>query len=57
MYMYGRGAMLGATTTTATVAAVTLPSTGGNMVVTLAISVASGLVMWGILYTRANLAK
>ena len=55
--MYGRGAMLGATTTTATVAAVTLPSTGGNMVVTLAISVASGLVMWGILYTRANLAK
>jgi len=56
--MYGRGAMLGAaTTTTATVAAVTLPKTGSNILVSLAISVASGLVMWGILYTRANLAK
>lgn len=53
--MYGRGAMLGAaTTTTATVAAVTLPNTGGNIVVTLAVSVAAGMLMWGTLYARAN---
>ena len=53
--MYGKGALLGAaTTTTATVAAVTLPNTGGNIVVTVAISVAAGLVAWGVLYARST---
>lgn len=53
--MYGKGAMVGAaTTTTATVAAVTLPNTGGNLIITIAVSVAAGLVSWGVLYARAS---
>ena len=38
--------------TTATVGALTLPNTGGNFVVSLAVSVAAGLVAWGVLYAR-----
>lgn len=53
--MYGKGGMLGAaTTTTAVVGAITLPDTGGNFVVTLAISVAAGLIVWGALYARSS---
>lgn len=53
--MYGRGAMIGVATTTATTVAVaTLPNTGGNIIVTIALSVVAGLVSWGVLYTRAN---
>jgi hypothetical protein len=52
--MYGKGALLGAaTTTTATAAAVTLPNTGGNFVATAAVSLAAGLVAWGVLYARS----
>jgi LPXTG-motif cell wall-anchored protein len=39
--------------TTTTVGALTLPNTGGNFVVTLAVSVAAGLVAWGVLYARS----
>lgn len=50
--MYGNEiAPVVATTTTA--AAVALPSTGGDFVVTLAVSVATGLVAWGVLYARS----
>jgi hypothetical protein len=53
--MYGKGALgVAATTTTATVGAVTLPNTGGNFVVTVAISLAAGLVAWGVLYSRGT---
>ncbi|HSX16275.1 MAG TPA: LPXTG cell wall anchor domain-containing protein [Candidatus Saccharimonadales bacterium] len=31
----------------------TLPNTGGNIVISLAIAVASGLVVWGVLYARS----
>lgn len=57
--MYGKGALVGAaTTTTATVGAVTLPNTGGNFVVTAAISLGAGLIAWGVLYAhRATRAK
>lgn len=37
--------------TAGTIAAVTtLPSTGGNLLVTAAVSVAAGLVTWGVMY-------
>jgi len=51
--MYGRsaGAVLG---TSATVGAVTLPNTGGNVIVSLAIAVAAGMIVWGVLYARAT---
>ncbi|MDB5181503.1 MAG: hypothetical protein JWP13_266 [Candidatus Saccharibacteria bacterium] len=39
--------------TGATLGALTLPSTGGDFVVTLAVSVAAGLVAWGVLYARS----
>lgn len=39
--------------TTTTTAALTLPSTGGNLVVTLAVSAAAGLVAWGVFYARS----
>ena len=39
--------------TTATVGAVTLPNTGGDFVVSLAVSVAAGLVAWGVLYAHS----
>jgi len=50
--MYGKGAGPVVATTT-TVGGLTLPNTGGNVLVSLAISVASGLVVWGVLYARS----
>jgi hypothetical protein len=53
MYGHGGGPVVPVVTTTTTVGALTLPNTGGNLVVTLAVSVAAGLVTWGVLYTRS----
>jgi len=51
--MYGQGGVVGpVVATTTTVGAITLPNTGGNVVVTLAISVAAGLVAWGVVYAH-----
>ena len=57
--MYGKGAGIGAATTatTATVGAIALPDTGSNFVVTLAISVVAGMLVWGVLYARSNAAS
>lgn len=52
--MSGTGTVLGATTSTAVTAAVVLPNTGGNLMVTLAIAIAAGLLTWGGLYAYAN---
>jgi hypothetical protein len=47
------GVVLGAVTTTgATAAALTLPNTGANGFITVALSVGAGLLTWGILYVR-----
>jgi LPXTG-motif cell wall-anchored protein len=35
-----------------TVAAVTLPNTGSNLIVTAALAVGAGLLTWGVLYGR-----
>jgi hypothetical protein len=54
--MYGMGGsdvVAPVVATTTTVGALTLPNTGGNFVVTLAVSVATGLVAWGVLYARS----
>jgi LPXTG-motif cell wall-anchored protein len=52
--MYGRGGVAGpVVATTTTVGVLTLPNTGGNIVISLAIAVASGLVVWGVLYARS----
>lgn len=51
--MYGAGNINPVVATTATVGAVTLPVTGGDFVVSLAVSVAAGLVAWGVLYAHA----
>ena len=52
-HMYGN--ILGATTATVTtVAALTLPNTGSNAVVTIAISVAAGLLTWGVMHARSR---
>jgi len=45
--------VLGASVTT-TAAATVLPNTGSNMIVTIALSAAAGMVTWGVLYTLAN---
>ena len=34
-------------------AVVTLPNTGGNLLVSAAVSVAAGLAVWGVLYARS----
>lgn len=52
--MYGVSPLMPVLATTATIGAVTLPNTGGNLVVSLAVSVASGLVAWGVLYAHAS---
>lgn len=39
--------------TAVTAGALTLPSTGGNFIVTLAVSAATGLAAWGVLYSRS----
>lgn len=53
MYGSGSGPVVPVVATTTTVGALTLPNTGGNFVVTLAVSVAAGLVTWGVLYARS----
>lgn len=51
--MYGGlGAGVAATATTAGV--LSLPNTGSNVVVNIAISVMAGLVAWGVVYARAH---
>jgi hypothetical protein len=50
-YMYGRGAGAGLV---AVGAAAVLPNTGSNLIVTVAVSAAAGLVAWGTLYVLAN---
>jgi LPXTG-motif cell wall-anchored protein len=45
----GVGAVAAATTTTA---AVSLPNTGSNWYLSLAIAVGAGLLVWGVLYAR-----
>jgi len=52
--MSGTGRVLGATTSTVAVGAAVLPNTGGNVIVTLAIAIAAGLVTWGFAYAYAN---
>jgi hypothetical protein len=53
--MYGKGGVAGpVVATTTTVGALTLPNTGGNMLISLALSVASGLVVWGVLYAKST---
>ncbi len=52
--MSGQGKVLGATTSSVVAGAAVLPNTGGNMVITLAVSLAAGLVAWGTLYAYAN---
>lgn len=47
------GPVVPVVTTATTAGALTLPNTGGNFVVTLAVSVAAGLVAWGVLYARS----
>jgi len=38
---------------TTAAAVVTLPNTGGDLLVSAAVSVAAGLVTWGVLYARS----
>jgi LPXTG-motif cell wall-anchored protein len=52
--MYGVSPVGAAVAATTTVGALTLPNTGGDLVVTLALSVAAGLVAWGVLYARST---
>ena len=52
--MSGTGRVLGASASTAVVSAAVLPNTGGNVIVTLAVAIAAGLLTWGALYTYAN---
>ncbi|HUS26049.1 MAG TPA: hypothetical protein VMY99_01745 [Nevskiaceae bacterium] len=49
--MYGKGAGAGVVTIGA---ATVLPNTGSNLIVTVAVSAAAGLVTWGALYALAN---
>jgi hypothetical protein len=52
---YGKGAGAGVVTTAGvTTGAALLPNTGSNLVVEVAIAVAAGLVVWGVLYLRAR---
>jgi hypothetical protein len=49
------GTVLGAATSTAATAAVlSLPNTGSNGYLTIALSVGVGLLTWGVLYARAR---
>lgn len=50
MYVGGKGAGL-ATATVATGSAVVLPNTGSNVLITLAVSVAAGMITWGVVST------
>lgn len=49
------GTVLGAATSTAATAAVlSLPDTGSNGYLTVALAVGVGLLTWGVLYARAR---
>ena len=49
------GVVLGAATAVTTTAAVVmLPNTGGNILIDAAISLASGMIVWGIVYSRSR---
>ena len=37
-----------------TVAAVTLPNTGGNLLVSAAVAVGAGMLAWGVLYAQSR---
>lgn len=50
MYKGGLGA--GAATVT-TAGALTLPNTGSNLLINVALSVGVGLIVWGFLYARS----
>ena len=52
--MSGTGQVLGATTSTAVVSAAVLPNTGGNVIVTMAVAIAAGLLTWGAMYAFSN---
>lgn len=54
--MYGSGSdpfVAPVVATVVTTGVLALPSTGGNFIVTLAVSVATGLAAWGVLYSRS----
>lgn len=53
--MYKGGLSAGAATVT-TGAALTLPNTGSNMLINVAISVGVGLIVWGVIYARLTRA-
>lgn len=48
----GKGAAVAAAPVVA--AAVTLPNTGSNMLISLALAVAAGMVTWGVVYAHAR---
>ena len=52
--MSGTGKVLGATTSSVAAGAVALPNTGSNIMVTLAIAIAAGLLTWGAMYAYVN---
>lgn len=51
--MYG-GLGAGVAVTATTAGVLSLPNTGSNMVVSLAVSVFAGLLTWGVVYARAS---
>lgn len=52
--MSGTGQVLGATTSSVVTGAVVLPNTGGNVAISLAAAVLTGLIVWGSLYAYSN---
>ena len=51
--MYGVSPVVPVLATATTVGALTLPNTGGDFIVSVAVSIAAGLVAWGVLYARS----
>ena len=51
MYKGGLGAGVATVTTGA---ALTLPNTGSNLLINVALSVGSGLIVWGFVYARST---
>ena len=52
--MYTGVVLGGATAVTTTAALTLLPSTGGNLIISVAVSVATGMVAWGVMYARGR---
>jgi len=50
--MYAKPVVVAPVVVTTSAAVVTLPNTGGNMLVTAALAVGAGLLTWGVLYAR-----